>query len=199
MFNGSFGMRLEGTVCEEDDLGESLLGQCISEFIQLINLGSDEDQLHAKLYILKKKAAFKYSAFLAALSRVGISKLHIDWASSKTDIKKSGEITLETVYNVLDIIKNTRLKTEGEIQVDVKLTMVNYKSKTINLQDINSNKKYKCMISDSAIADVDTISKSSVYVATIQDYIILSPVVDKEKHEYELLSLKLPPDQEKQY
>lgn len=198
VFSGSFGMRLEGTVYEEDFLGESLLEQCISEFIHLLNLGANADQLRAKLYILKKKTAFKYSAFLNALSRVEISKLHIDWASPKTGIKESGEITLETVYNTLNVINNTKLKTEVEIQVNVKVTMVNYKNRTINVEDISSNKKYKCIISDSATRDVDTISKSFIYVATIQDYVILSPVVDKEKHEYELLSLKLSPDQEKQ-
>ncbi len=197
VFSGSFGMRLEGIVYEEDFLGESLLEQCISEFIHLINLGANADQLCAKLYILKKKTAFKYSAFLNALSRVGISKLHIDWASPKTGIKESGEITLETVYNTLNVINNIKLKTEVEIQVNVKVTMVNYKNRTINVEDISSNKKYKCIISDSATRDVDTISKSFIYVATIQDYVILSPVVDKEKHEYELLSLKLSPDQEK--
>jgi hypothetical protein len=197
VFSGSFGMRLEGTMYEEDFLGESLLEQCVSEFIHLINLGANAEQLRAKLYILKQKTAFKYSAFLNALSRVKISKLHIDWASPKTGLKESGDITLDTVHDTLNIINNTKLKTEVEIQVNVKLTMVNYKSRTINVQEINSNKKYKCIISDSATRDVDTISKSFVYVATIQDYVILSPVVDKEKHEYELLSLKLSPDQEK--
>jgi hypothetical protein len=194
VFSGSFGMRLEG-IYEEDILGESLLEQCISEFIDLINLGANAEQLRAKLYILKKKTAFKYGAFLNALSRVRISKLHIDWASPKAGIN-SGEITLETVEKTLNIINNTKLKTEVEIQVNVKVTMVNYQNRTINVQDINSNKKYKCIISDFASRDVDTISKSSIYVATIQDYVILSPVVDKEKHEYELLSLKSP-DQEK--
>lgn len=197
VFSGSFGMRLEGTVDEEDFLDESLLEQCISEFIYLINLGANAGELRAKLYMLKKKTAFKYSAFLNALSRVGINKLHIDWASPKAGMKESGEITLETVYNTLNIINNTKLKTEVEIQINVKVTMVNYKNRNINLQDIKSNKRYKCLISDFATRDVDTISKSRIYTATIQDYVILSPVVDKEKHEYELLSLKLSPEQEK--
>ena len=196
VFSGSFGMILEG-IDEEDILGESLLEQCISEFIHLINLGANAEQLRAKLYILKKKTAFKYSAFLNALSRIGISKLHIDWASPKLGIKESGEITLETVYNTLGIINNIKLKTEIQIEANVKVTMVNYQNRTINIQDINLNKKYKCLISDSAIRDVDTISKSSLYVAKIQDYVILSPIVDKEKHEYELLSLKPSPNQEK--
>ncbi len=190
IFSGSFGMRLEGNTREEDTQGDSLLEECFCEFIHLINIGANADQLRAKLYTFKKKTAFKYSAFLNALSKTGISKLHIDWASPKTGIKEPGEISLETVYSTLNIIRNTRLKTEVEIEISVKVIMVNYKSKTINLQDINSNKRYRCIISDSAFGDVDTISKSSIYVATIQNYVILSPVIDKEKHEYELLSLK---------
>ena len=65
VFSGSFGMRLEGSVYEEDSLGlgESFLGQCLKEFIQLINLGADTEELPAKLNVLKKKTAFKYTEF----------------------------------------------------------------------------------------------------------------------------------------
>lgn len=104
VFSGCFGMRLEGTVYEEDFLGESLLEQCISEFIHLINLGVNADQLRAKLFILKKKTAFKYSTFLNALSRVGISKLDIDWASPKTGIKESGEFIPKMVKRCIDLV-----------------------------------------------------------------------------------------------
>ena len=64
IFSGSFGMRLEGTVYEEDSLGlgESFLGQCFQEFIQLINLGASSEELPTKLNILtKKKTTFKYA------------------------------------------------------------------------------------------------------------------------------------------
>ncbi len=192
VFSGSFGMRLEGTVYEEDSLGlgESFLGQCLKEFIQLINLGANTEELPAKLNVLKRKTAFKYTEFLKALTRIGISKLHIDWASPGIKVQ-TGEIELETVFKVLDVIKNTKIRAETEIYVNVKLTQINYSSRTTTLQEVGSRKKYKCFIADSAIKDVETISKTLVYVATIQDYVILSPVVDKEKHEYELLSLKL--------
>jgi hypothetical protein len=193
IFKGSFGMRLEGTVYDEDSLGlgESLLGQCMSEFIQLINLGANADELRGKLYTLKKKTAFKYSEFLNALTRIEISKLHIDWASPNSTLKKTGEIGLETVFKTLEVIKNTKLRVETEIYVNVNLIQINYNSKTITLQEVGSRKKYKCFISESASKDVETVSKKVAYIATIQDYVILSPVVDKEKHEYELLSLKL--------
>ncbi|TBR57312.1 hypothetical protein B4U84_14925 [Westiellopsis prolifica IICB1] len=197
VYSGSFGMRLEGIVYEEDSLGlgESLLGQCLKEFINLINIGSNADELPAKLNVLKRKTAFKYTEFLKALTRIGISKLHIDWASPSRKVQ-TGEIELETVLKVLDVIKNTKLKVETEIFTNVKLTQINYSSRTTTLQEVGSRKKYKCFIADSAIKDVETISKTLVYVATIQDYVILSPVVDKEKHEYELLSLKLPKNSE---
>lgn len=197
VFKGSFGMRLEGTVFDEDNLGlgESLLGQCMSEFIQLINLGGNADELRGKLYTLKKKTAFKYTEFLNSLTRIGIDKLHIDWASPNSKVKKTGEISLETVLMTLDIIKNTKLRVETEIHVNVNLIQINYNSKTITLQEAGSRKKYKCLISESANKDVEIISKKIVYMATIQDYVILSPVVDKEKHEYELLSLKFQTNQ----
>lgn len=65
VFKGSFGMRLEGTVYEEDSLGleESFLGQCLKEFIQLINLGANADELPAKLNALKKKTALNILIF----------------------------------------------------------------------------------------------------------------------------------------
>lgn len=192
IFSGSFGMRLEGTVYEEDSLGleESFLGQCFKEFILLINLGANAEELPAKLNVLKKKTAFKYTEFLKGLTRIGISKLHIDWASPGTKVQM-GEIEIKTVFEVLDVIKHTKIKSETEIYVDVKLIQINYNSRTTTLQEVGSRKKYKCFIADSAIQDVESISKISVYVATIQDYVILSTVVDKEKHEYELLSLQL--------
>ncbi|QSJ17567.1 hypothetical protein JYQ62_01420 [Nostoc sp. UHCC 0702] len=192
IFSGSFGMRLEGTVYEEDTLGlgESFLGQCLKEFIQLINLGANAEELPAKLNILKKKTAFKYTEFLDALTRIGISKLHIDWASPDRKVQ-TGEIELKTVFDAIDVIKHTKLRAETEIYVNVKLTQISYSSRTITLQEEGSKKKYKCFIADSAMKDVDTISRTLVYEASIQDYVILSPVVDKEKHEYELLSLKL--------
>lgn len=192
VFSGSFGMRLEGTVYEEDNLGlgESFLGQCLKEFIQLINVGANAEELPAKLNILKKKTAFKYTEFLKGLTKIGISKLHINWASPGTKVQM-GEIELETVFKVLDVIKHTKIKSETEIYVNVKLIQINYNTRTTTLQEVGSRKKYKCLITDSAIQDVESISKISVYVATIQDYVILSPVVDKEKHEYELLSLQL--------
>lgn len=192
VFSGSFGMRLEGSVYEEDSLGlgESFLGQCLKEFIQLINLGADTEELPAKLNVLKKKTAFKYTEFLTALTRIGISKLHIDWASPDQKVQM-GEIEQETVFKVLDVIKNTKLRAETEICVNVKLTQISYSSQTITLQEVGSKKKYKCLITDSAMKDVETISRNVVYVATIQEYVIVSTVLNKEKHEYELLSLKL--------
>lgn len=159
-------------------------------FIQLINLGASTEELPARLNVLKRKTALKYTYFLQALTRIGISKLHIDWASPNRKVQ-TGEIELETVFKVLEIIKNTKIRAETEIYVNVRLTQINYSSKTTTLQEVGSRKKYKCSIADSAIKDVETISKTLVYVAAIQDYVILSPVVDKEKHEYELLSLKL--------
>ncbi|MBD2579829.1 DUF6575 domain-containing protein [Oscillatoria sp. FACHB-1406] len=192
VFSGSFGMRLEGTVYEEDSLGlgESFLGQCLKEFIELINLGANTEELPAKLNVLKKKTAFKYTEFLTALTKIGISKLHIDWASPGQKVQM-GEIEQETVFEVLDVIKNTKLRAETEICVNVKLTHINYSRKILTLQEVGSKKKYKCFIADSAMKDVETISKSVVYVATIQEYSIVSTVLNKEKHEYELLSLKL--------
>lgn len=141
VFSGSFGMRLEGIVYEEDSLGlgESLLGQCLKEFIHLINLGSNADELPAKLNVLKRKTAFKYTEFLKALTRIGISKLHIDWASPSRKVQ-TGEIELETVLKVLDVIKNTKLKVETEIFTNVKLTQINYSSRTTTLQEVGSRK-----------------------------------------------------------
>ncbi len=192
VFSGSFGMRLQGSVYEEDSLGlgESFLGQCLKEFIQLINLGANTEELPAKLNVLKKKTAFKYTEFLTALTRIGISKLHIDWASPGQKVQM-GEIEQETVFKVLDVIKNTKLRAETEICVNVKLTQISYSSKTLTLQEVASKKKYKCLITDSAMKDVETISRNRVYVATIQEYVIVSTVLNKEKQEYELLSLKL--------
>jgi hypothetical protein len=192
VFSGSFGMRLEGTVYEEDNLGlgESFLGRCLKEFIQLINLGADQYELQAKLNNLKQKTALKYTEFLKALTRIGISKLHIDWASPNHP-KKTGDIELETVRKVLTIIGNTRLRAEAEIRVNVKLVEINFVNRKTILQEVGSNKKYKCTITDSAINDIRTVHENSVYEAAIQDYVILSTVVGKEKHEYELLELKL--------
>lgn len=197
VFSGSFGMRLEGTVYEEDSLGlgESFLGQCIKEFIQLINLGANKEELPAKLNVLKKKTAFKYTEFLKALTRIGISKLHIDWASPSSTVKM-GEIELETAFQAIEIIQKTKIRAETEICVNVKLTQISYSSKTITLQEVGSKKKYKCLIADSAMKDVETISRKVVYVATIQEYAIVSTVLNKEKHEYELLSLKLEAESE---
>ncbi|BAZ83161.1 hypothetical protein PN497_04490 [Sphaerospermopsis kisseleviana CS-549] len=197
VFSGSFGIRLEGTVYEEDSLGlgESFLGQCFKEFIQLINLGANSEELPAKLNILKKKTAFKYTEFLIALTRIGISKLHINWASPGQKVQV-GEIEQETISKVIDVINNTKLRAETEICVKVKLTQINYNTRTTTLQEVGSRKKYKCSIADSAIKDVKSIEEDSVYVATIQEYAIVSTVLNKEKHEYELLSLKLEAESE---
>ncbi|MFM6040222.1 MAG: DUF6575 domain-containing protein [Sphaerospermopsis kisseleviana] len=196
VFSGSFGIRLEGTVYEEDSLGlgESFLGQCFKEFIQLINLGANSEELPAKLNILKKKTAFKYTEFLIALTRIGISKLHINWASPGQKVQV-GEIEQETISKVIDVINNT-IRAETEICVKVKLTQINYNTRTTTLQEVGSRKKYKCSIADSAIKDVKSIEEDSVYVATIQEYAIVSTVLNKEKHEYELLSLKLEAESE---
>ncbi|MBD2566646.1 DUF6575 domain-containing protein [Anabaena lutea] len=197
VFSGSFGMRLEGTVYEEDSLGlgESFLGQCLKEFIQLINLGANSEELPAKLNILKKKTAFKYTELLMALTRIGISKLQINWASPGQKVQV-GEIEQETISKVIDVINNTKLRAETEICVKVKLTQINYNTRTTTLQEVSSRKKYKCSIADSAIKDVKSIEEDSVYVATIQEYAIVSTVLNKEKHEYELLSLKLEAESE---
>ena len=192
VFTGSFGMRLEGSVYEENSLGlrESFLGQCLKEFIQLINLGADINELPAKLNSLKKKTAFKYIEFLTALTRMGISKLHIDWASPGQKVQM-GEIGRETLLGVIELIQKTKLRVETEICANVKLTQISYSSKTITLQEVVSQKKYKCWIVESVMKDVETISRNVVYVANIQEYAIVSSVLNKEKREYELLSLKL--------
>lgn len=197
VFTGSFGMRLEGSIYEENSLGlrESFLGQCLKEFIQLINLGADINELPAKLNSLKKKTAFKYIEFLTALTKIGISKLHIDWASPGQKVQM-GEIGRETLLGVIELIQKTKLRVETEICANVKLTQISYSSKTITLQEVVSQKKYKCWIVESAMKDVETISRNVVYVANIQEYAIVSTVLNKEKYEYELLSLKLATESE---
>lgn len=195
VFKGSFGMRLEGVSYEEDYLGESLLGQCINEFIGLINLGSNETELQAKLSSLKKKTASKYINFLNSLTKIGISKLRVDWATPNRQGTQSGEIGLETIIQTLKAIKNVRLETETSIVVYVNLIAISFEGKKITLKDINNGKSYKCTINNSAIKDVETIHSTATYIATIREYITSIPVVESEQHKYELLSLKISEEQ----
>lgn len=191
-FDGSFGMRLEGITYYEDEigLGESLLERCLNEFTQLINIGADKNELPAKLNRLNSKTASKYIDFLKASSRIDIAKLHIDWASPNKDTQV-GEIERSAMFNVLKVIEKTKFKEETEIIVNVKLAQIHFDNDTLLLKEINSKQKYKCSIAESAKADVLTVSRLFTYVAIIQDYVTISPAFNKEKHEYELLSLKL--------
>lgn len=193
-FEGSFGMRLEGTKYEEDKLalGESFLGQCLNEFLELINIGANEYALQAKLNFLKRKTALKYTEFLNAITRIEVNNIHIDWASPDNNFV-TGEIERETVFKALDVIKHTKIKEDKEICVNVILTKIDFANNKVTLQEEGlrkKKKKYDCTIANSAMPDIETISKGQVYFATIQDYITLYPVHDKEQHEYELLSLK---------
>ncbi len=70
---------------------------------------------------------------------------------------------------------------------------INYPGRTATLQEVGSTKKYKCLIADSAIKDVETISKAQEYLATIREGAILFSFTNKKEHKYELLSFKSEP------
>lgn len=190
VFKGSFGIQLEGNFFEADLFGESLVGRCIEELIGLINIGANPDTLRAKLNILKKKSASKYKNLLEAITLSGAIKINIEWASPTPGKGGTAEISLEIIQKVIEIINNTRLASENTLIILVKVIMIHYKTQKITLEQIKPTKKFKCVISQKALKDVSTVSKTTIYTATIQEYVILSPIVGKETHEYELIELK---------
>jgi hypothetical protein len=191
VFSGSFGMQIEGLHFEQNLFGDSLIGMCIEELILLINIGANPEDLRARLSLLKKESAVKYRIFLEALESSGIQRLHIDWASPTPGKGGRGEISFSTIEEAITIINNTRLNSETPIIILVKIVMIQYETKKITLKDIRTKKKYRCEIADGAISDVETISKTPTYIAEITDFLLLSPIIEKETHEYELLSLKI--------
>jgi hypothetical protein len=142
------------------------------------------------LNILKKKSASKYKNLLEAITLSGAIKINIEWASPTPGKGGVAEISLGVIQEVIEIINNTRLASERTLIALVKVIMIHYETERITLEQIKPRKKYQCIINQKALRDVNTVSKTTIYTATIQEYVILSPIIGKETHEYELVELK---------
>ena len=190
VFSGSFGIQIEGIFFEEDLLGESLVGRCIEELVNLINIGANPEKLQGRLNLLQKKSASKYKAFLEAITVSGATRINLEWASPTPGKGGTAEISLGIIREVIEIINNTKLASETIIITLVKVVMIHFETEKITLEQLKPKKKYQCVITQKALKDVETVSSTTIYTATIQEYVMLAPIIGKETHEYELVQLK---------
>lgn len=188
-FAGSFGVELVAS-SQADLFGDSLAGEAIDEFIQLVNIGSKAEELRKCLFNLQSRSASRYRDLLQSLINSGTG-LRLDWGSPKPDRGGSAELSLFTAKAIITIINQIQAETPEEYEITGELVGANKRTKSYEIRDIDTNTKYSGRILDEAMPDVAIATLGQIYVAVIREIVEIIPITGEEKVKYELVSLSL--------
>lgn len=188
-FAGSFGVELVAS-SQADFFGDSLAGEAINEFIQLVNIGSKAEELRECLLKLQSRSASRYRDLLQSLIDSGTG-LRLDWGSPKPNRGGSAELSLFTAKAIITIINQIQSEDPEEYKITGELVGANKRTKTYEIRDLGTNTKYSGQILDEAMPDVAIATLGQIYVAVIREVLEILPITGEEKVKYELVSLNL--------
>lgn len=154
---GSFEVELASSQLV-DLFGESQLGNAISQFIDLLNIGDDHQLLQHKIAELKRPVALKYLEFLKSLSGVTLDT-YFHWASPNEERGKSGHISSLVVQSIIETIKELEDVSEQDHHIIGRLVMAD--SDRMKFRIVSGNNDiYSGDISDEVFQDLNiTIGK----------------------------------------
>lgn len=188
--SGSFVATLGSSPSSQKDLFDNTLaGDAIEEFLRLLKIGRNREELHGRLLALKSKSASKYRDFLHSIVDAGTG-IHVNWGSPTPGRGGSAELSFSLAKEVLEIINQIELENQNEYEVIGELIAIHKRNKKFEIQEIQSKTKYKGEIIEEAMPDAGTATISQIYIATIREITNFTPVTGEEKRAYQLISIR---------
>ncbi len=189
---GSFDVRLASTeivnLFSDSDFG-SALGNAIEEFLNLLNAGSDQEELRRRLHQLRLRVANSYTKFLKSLSD-SVTDTKITWVSPNLERGETANLSRLQIGNAIEILE--RFQEEEPLTFTITGTLIgaSLKSKTFQIQ--TTEQIYSGAIADEAI-EIEAVRNASLskeYIAKIQEPIEKSETTGEiSKTKYQLLKL----------
>ena len=191
-FPGSFGIELAASNQSKND-DNSLAGEAINQFLELVKLSSDaknnEQKLRELLFKLKSRVASQYCSFLEYLLK-SKTNLRLNWGSPNQERGGYGELSISSIEEAIAIIKKPQQETVREHEIRGELIGINKRSKSYEILNTDTNKKILGRIVDEAIPSAETATISKVYIASIREVKEISPIIPEGKIKYKLLALQ---------
>ena len=186
---GSFDIRLAST--ENADLfSHSDFGDTIEKFLELLNAGSDQDELKRLLGQLKQRVAKNYAKFLISLSE-SVCDTKLTWTSPKPDRGGTASLSESQMRETIEILQRIQAEPSSTFTVTGTLIGASLKSKKFDIR--TSKKTFTGTIAEQAIATVRTARLSQTYTAELQEIHERNETTGEvTKTKYQLISLGSP-------
>ncbi len=190
---GSFEMRLASTEYV-GIFNDSNIGKAISEFVKILNSGSDQDQLKSLMEQFGPKVAKDYTNFLKPLSE-SVMDTKFTWTSPNPSFGDTVQLSNSQMQEVIDILETIQKEVSETIKILGTLVGISLRSKTFQIETTDENyfdeNYFRGKISEDAF-ETDTVRNatlSQTYTAEIQGFVERSETTDEIKIKYRLLSL----------
>jgi hypothetical protein len=189
-YSGSVGLVLAAS--EQADLfGQSVVAAALDRFLLLLDCGSDEERLRGILQTVHRRAATRYGLVLAALVRAN-ADLDAAWSSPDAAEKRSAHLSATVARDALEIVNRLVVQLPEEISVLGTLVGLNVRTKTYEITEVTTGKKYSGRIADEALPLVEHATISDKYIARISKVTELLPTTGHENIIWQLIALYRP-------
>ena len=184
---GSFDIRLASTEIV-DLLSHSEFGDTIKDFLELLNAGSNQEELKIPLGRLKSRVAENYTTFLKSLSE-SVSDTKFTWTSPNPERGGTADISEPQMREAIEILERFQAEASSTFTITGRLTGALPTSKRFEIQ--TAEKTLSGTIAEEAIESVSTATLSRIYTAELQEVHERSETTDEiTKPKYQLLSLR---------
>ena len=187
---GSFDVRLASTeivnLFSDSDFG-SALGNAIEEFLNLLNAGSDQEELRRRLHQLRLRVANSYTKFLKSLSD-SVTDTKITWVSPNLERGETANLSRLQLRAAIEILE--RFQKAEPVTFDITGTLMGAFLKSKKFEIETTEKTYTGDIADEALEAVSTATLSREYTAQMQETAEKSETTGEiTKLKYQLLKL----------
>ena len=184
---GSFDIRLASTEIV-DLLSHSEFGDTIKDFLELLNAGSNQEELKTPLERLKLRVAENYTKFLKSLSE-SVKDTKLTWTSPNPERGGTAYLSEPQMRETIEILE--RFQPEAQSTFTITGTLVGASLNTKRFEIQTSEKLYIGDIADQAIEAISMVRINGQYTARIQEITERRETTDEiTKPKYQLLSLR---------
>lgn len=187
LFPGSVGMQFKAR-SNSDLLNQSLFGESVSEWMNLISAADKRDLLSNKLHFLQGRAANKYRGFLEALDDLD-TDLTIDWGSPDSVSSKILQMTRREISSALSIVSEITTEMADVIEIDCVLVGLNTRTMTYEVRSLVGNEKYSGRVAEEARSSVEHATLNETYKAQLRQLIEVQATSGEEKTRWILTRL----------
>lgn len=164
---GSFGLEIQAAR-QTNMFAESLLSDTVREFLAVIEIGNNAEQLRERLLEMKPRAASKYGVLLNTLI-ASQSPLKLDWASPNTARNRSASIDLVTAANALKTVEQITREV-GETRTLVgHFVGIELPRKSFTFEIDEEQEPYRGKIAEAAMSIAEHATLNRPYRVTIRE------------------------------